>query len=161
VEDLERQTVPVLNFFTTGDPSIDMVTGQRLAAMMAIGQLDILFLDEASVRGMAGDGMIIPVDNMLASAYASDGGLQEKIERAGGVLYAEYVPGEEFTDTEEGDGTDPPEANGENFHAYGIPISGSPLYTDNGFVSGGLYFCLAATTEKESRAAEALIYFYE
>jgi hypothetical protein len=160
VEDIERQTIPVTTFFSMGDPQADMAMGQRFAAMMAAGQLDVLFLDGETVKGMARNGMILPVEDMLAEAYALDGGLEAKIENAGGLLYAEYNPEEEPLADGEGSAGENTGAGAGIVSAYGIPISASPLYQTQGFFSADLYFCLSASSEKESRAARALAYFY-
>ncbi|MDR1665070.1 MAG: hypothetical protein LBR83_09155 [Clostridiales bacterium] len=146
VDDLERQTVYVPTFFQTGEPQTDMVMGQRLAAMMSVGDLNALLLDKAAIDTMAENEMIIPIESFLEEAYALNPGLEEKIANAGDMAYAAYV-------------SDDAEAGSERL--FGVPVGNCPLFERLGLYERELYFCVIPMTQKRSEAAKALVAMYE
>jgi len=78
--DPKKYTLEALPFFTTGDAQLDMANIQRFAAMITIGDLDIVVGTQESIETYAYQELLIDIQSLLPAG-------------AEGLLWAEGVDG--------------------------------------------------------------------
>lgn len=145
VEDPEREEVIISTFFLTQDASYNMAVYNRLAAIVAAGQVDLFVLDEAGLAEMAGTGYIKPLDELMSElTRLGDTSLVSRLTPL--LKEAVYQPDDETV----------PES-----HLFGLLLQDCPLLASMDIYTTELYLGIVVNTQKTDIIARALQFFYE
>ena len=147
IDEAKNETIVVsLSLTSADDPSIEMANQQRLIAMLAAGELDVFIVDEALLEEYSSFGFIQPLENLLEDIRLIDPVVYEEIKDK--VAYAKIEPEEGVFEE----------------RLMGVNITGCPLLTELGlleFLESDLFFSLSATSQRQEKAAGAIIAFFE
>ena len=144
VDEKENEVVSTTQMLTsTGDPTINMASQQRMIAMVAAGEIDVFILDSTMLVEYASNGLIVPIESMLAEIRASDREVYDRIEEK--IVYTRI-------EVEEGQIEEA---------IMGVNVKDSPLLTSFDFYEQDLIFCLCATSKRLENVKAALIALFE
>ena len=144
IDEKENATVVISLMITSDvDPTFAMANTQRLVAMVAAGQIDIFILDSTILKEYAENGIIQPLDTVLAGVRSIDPVAYGKIEE--NLVYAMY-------ESEEG-------VSGNRI--MGVDISNNPLLADQVFSDQEFILCLSVTAANIANVEKTLVAFYD
>ena len=144
VDEKEKEVVSATLMLTsTDDPTINMASQQRMIAMVAAGEIDVFILDSTMLVEYAGNGLIRPVESMLAEIRSIDPIAYDRIEER--IVYARF-------ESEEGQIEE---------SIMGVNIENCPILIELDFYEKDLIFSLCATSNRLENVKAALIAFFE
>jgi len=144
VEEDVNETVVVTAFFAMDeDPNVDMVYIQRLAAMLAAGEIDIFILRSDLLKDYAAIGYLQPMERVLNEIRSADPDAYKRIEE-----YAVYGN----IDTLDGNITE---------QIIGINVENSPMIKKTNFYVQEMYVGVSASTGKMENVVRALIAMFD
>jgi len=144
VEDGAREVVEVAQFyFSNNDPSVSMASAQRLVAMLSTGMIDLFILDHDLLENYSTSGFLMPLDTVLAEIKTRNPEVHSRIEENVVSMMCEV------------------DVDVVERRMVGIKIGNSPLFTELGMFSQGLFLSVSATSGKFENVVEAMIMFFE
>jgi len=144
VDEKDNEVVSVTQILTsTDDPTINMASQQRMIAMVAAGEIDVFILDSTMLVEYASNGLIVPMESILAEIRSIDREAYDRIEEK--IVYTRFV-------SEEGQTKE---------SIMGVNVETCHLLTDFDFYDKDLIFCICATSKRLENAKAALIALFE
>ena len=143
IDESKNERVDVLHlFFTDDDPMISMANIQRLAAMVAAGQIDIFIVNSLLLEDYSINGYLQPMDEVLSKVRVLDPEVYSRIEER---LTSALFESEDRNVTE---------------RIMGIDLSDSPLLSELGFFEQERFLSISITAGNIENAARAIIAFF-
>jgi len=144
VDEKENEVVTATQMLTsTDDPTINMASQQRMIAMVAAGEIDVFIIDSTMLVEYASNGLIAPMESMLAEIRAIEPIVYDRIEER--IIYTRY-------ESEEGKIEEA---------IVGVKIENCPLLAVLDVNEKDLIFSICATSKRTENVKAALITFFE
>ena len=139
-----NERVETTQFFDmAGDPSVNAMNIQRLAAMVAAGMIDIFIVDPQGLEEHSYNGIIQPMDAVLAEVRTINPAVYSRLEEK--LVKAVYRP----------------EGGTEAEHIMGVDLTDNRLLDDLGFFEFERYFSVSVTSGNIQNVVKALIILFE
>jgi len=137
VDDPDNEMVAITSYVPTGDTEMNMALQQRLSAMLQLGAIDLVIVERQELGLLAGTGVIIPIDILLAEINNS--GLRQNFyERLNYNTFVCEVNNEERSGM------------------MGISLAGSQIFERYFISTDNLYLAITFNTERYDRIIELL-----
>ena len=144
VDEKENEVITTTQILTsTDDPTINMASQQRMIAMVAAGEIDVFIIDSTMLVEYASNGLIVPMESMLAEIRAIEPIVYDRIEER--IIYTRY-------ESEEGKIEEA---------IVGVKIENCPLLAVLDVNEKDLIFSICATSKRTENVKAALITFFE
>jgi len=144
IDEEKNEDVIITTFFTMAeDPSISMINIQRLAAMLAAGEIDVFLVGSQMLEEYALLGYLQPMESVLAEIRVINPAVYERINE-------NIVRGD--IETEDRSTAE---------RIIGINVSDSSLVNKIGFYVNELFFGISITAGQKENATTALITLFE
>jgi len=146
VDEKKNERVEVISIWISeeaGDPMMNMGNMQRLVAMVAAGTIDVFILNEELLEDYNGNGMIQPLEQILAEVRMKNSVVYNRIQEHIVILPRESEDGRMSE------------------HIIGINIDDRPLLSEFPRFEQEFFFTVSTTSGNLDSVAEALIVFFE
>jgi len=146
-ENPDRYNVAVRSYLLTGEPQMDQAIITRFFAIMHVGDLHGILTTGANLVGLAEEGIINPVHDLLTYVEEINPELHDYLALRAPLIT--FVP-----DIADHDGT----VVTDNM---GISLHGSPLLYELGIPTGDLYLTITSVSDRYYELAKALVVMFE
>jgi len=142
-EDVNEEVIISQFFFYSDDPSINMGTIQRTAAMIAAGMIDLFIVDTDQMEEFAQVGYLRPLEDILEEIKSKNPEVYSRIEDNKVIATFHFHDGRTVE------------------HVAGIMVGESPLFIKLGIFRQELFASVSITSENLENIVEALIVLFE
>ena len=144
IDETRNETVVVSQLYLAEDePSMMMANTNRLAAMVAAGEIDLFVLDFELLDEFTGNGIIAPMESILEKIKETYPHVYDKIVDKS--IHMQY-------ESDEGNTVD---------RIMGISIKECPLFSEIGFFEQDLYLSVSVTSQNFVNVINAVALFFE
>ncbi|MCL2362083.1 MAG: hypothetical protein FWC73_09755 [Defluviitaleaceae bacterium] len=146
VEEYKRYQVSIRSYLLTGDPQMDQALITRFFAMMQVGDMHGVMGSSANMLGMAQDGIVKPVHEILVYVEAMNPELHAHLAMRAPIMV--FVPehGEDGTPI---------------MDTMAISLHGAPMLIELGIPSEDLYLSIISNSTHYYELAKALVEMFE
>ena len=127
----ERETLQIAGscfMLDSGDPQMDMAYQQKFASMLAVGELDLLIINDTDLDSIVAQGILLPIKNLLSESLLPS--VSDKLIEAA-------------------------DENGVKAD-YAIKLEGNRFFSENGLYVDGLCLGVIVNTNNQVRVMGAL-----
>jgi len=125
------------------DPAMSIASMQRLVAMIAAGEIDILILDSELLKQFTTSGFLRPMESLLAEVEVANPMVYSAIKEKITIVPYEHEDGNLIE------------------HAMGVSIGSSPRLSQLGFFEQELYFSISVSSGRTENVIKTLIALFE